>query len=111
GAWSVVSGQVSRGGDSLHVVARLYDVATGRSLEQTQQSIPIGGDPRTVFDMIARALLRISGAPPINPALAQATTSSLTAYRAYLEGVRALDSWQLDRADSLLGLAVRADST
>lgn len=111
GAWSVVTGQVSRGGDSLHVVARLYDVASGRSLEQTQQSIPAEADPREVFDMIARALLRISGAPPISPTLARTTTSSLSAYRDYLEGVRALNGWQLDRADSLLGLAVATDST
>ncbi|MHB1225100.1 MAG: tetratricopeptide repeat protein, partial [Gemmatimonadaceae bacterium] len=111
GAWSVVTGQVNRGGDSLHVVARLYDVASGRSLEQTQQSIPADADPREVFDMIARALLRISGAPPISPALARTTTSSLSAYRDYLEGVRALNGWQLDRADSLLGRAVATDST
>ncbi len=111
GAWTVVIGQVTGGSDSLRVVARLYDVASGRRLEQTQQSIAAGADPRELFDMVARALLRISGAPTINPALAQTTTSSLTAYRAYLEGVRALNGWQLDLADSLLGVAVATDST
>ncbi len=111
GAWTVVTGQVTGGSDSLRAVARLYDVASGRRLEQTQQSVAAGSDPRELFDLVARSLLRITGAPTISPALARMTTNSLTAYRAYLEGVRALNGWQLDLADSLLGVAVATDST
>lgn len=111
GAWSVVTGQVRRGADSLFVVARLYDVASGRALEQSQHAAPAGADPRAIFDAIARALLRIAGAPAISPELARTTTTSLSAYRDYLDGVRALNGWELERADSLLGAAVAADST
>ncbi|HEX5582023.1 MAG TPA: serine/threonine-protein kinase [Gemmatimonadaceae bacterium] len=111
GAWTVVTGQVGRGADSLYVIARLFDVASGRRIDQAQQSAPVGGDPRSLFDALARDLLEIAGAPEINPELARTTTSSLEAYRAYLAGVRALNGWQLARADSLLGAAVDADST
>jgi hypothetical protein len=38
-------------------------------------------------------------------------TSSVAAYRAYIEGVRALNAWRLERADSLFGAAIAADST
>ena len=111
GAWSVVTGQVTASPDSLHVAASLYDVASGDLRRQLQVAAPLDSDPRDLFDALARRLLEIAGAPPITPELARTTTSSLAAYRAYLEGVRALNSWQLERADSLLGAAVAADST
>jgi tetratricopeptide (TPR) repeat protein len=111
GAGSVVTGQVTASPDSLRVAASLYDVASGTLRRQLQVAAPLGGDPRDLFDVLARQLLEIAGAPPITPELARTTTSSLAAYQAYLQGVRALNSWQLARADSLLGAAVAADST
>lgn len=111
GAWSVVTGQVRRSADSLFVVARLYEVESGRSLEQSEHAAPVRADPRGIFDATARSLLRIAGAPTITPELARTTTSSLAAYRDYLDGVRALNGWELERADSLLGAAVATDST
>jgi len=111
GAWSVVTGQVRRGGDSLFVVARLYEVESGRALEQSEHAARAGDDPRAIFDATARSLLRIAGAPAITPELARTTTSSLAAYRDYLDGVRALNAWELERADSLLGAAVATDNT
>jgi serine/threonine-protein kinase len=111
GVWSVVTGQVSGIRDSLIVVARLYDVASGRKVDEAQQSVARTADPRPLYDALARSLLDIAGAPPITLALAKTTTSSIEAYRAYLEGVRALNRWQLAAADTLFRRATRADST
>lgn len=111
GAWSAVMGRISRAGDSLVAEASVYDVATGRRRRTAHAGVAADGDPRVLFDALARQLLEIAGAPAITPALARTTTTSITAFRAYLEGLRALNSWQLGRADSLFAAAVTADST
>jgi eukaryotic-like serine/threonine-protein kinase len=112
GVWTAVLGQVSRGGDSLIVVARAYDVASGKRVgAPAQHSAPLTADPRAIFDAVARNLLDLAGAPPMRPELARTTTSSLDAYRAYLSGLRALNRWQLAEADSAFRRATEADST
>ncbi|HEX8851613.1 MAG TPA: serine/threonine-protein kinase [Gemmatimonadaceae bacterium] len=111
GVWSVVMGQVTPLGDSLVVLARVFDVATGRKVDQTQRSIASSADPRPLYDAIARDLLDLVGAPPTSVSLTATTTESVEAYRAYLEGLRALNGWQLPRADSLFHVATTADSS
>jgi serine/threonine-protein kinase len=112
GVWTVVLGQVSRAGDSLIVIARAYDVESGKRVgEPAQHSAPLGTDPRVIFDAVARDLLDLAGAPPMRPELARTTTSSLEAYRAYLHGLQALNRWQLSEADSAFRRATEADST
>ena len=112
GVWTVVLGQVRRGNDSLIVVARAYDVATGSQVgEPAQHSAPLDADPRAIFDAVARDLLDLAGAPSLRPELAQTTTSSLDAYRAYLYGLQALNRWQLAEADSAFREAVQKDTT
>jgi hypothetical protein len=110
GAWTVVTGRVQGTGDSLLVVASLYDVASGRKLDEAQHGAPRASDPRPLFDAVARDLLDVAGASNVTVDLTRNTTASLAAYRAYVDGVRALNSWRLERADSLLGRAVREDS-
>ena len=112
GVWTVVLGLVSRIGDSLSVIARAYDVASGNLVgEPAQHSAPLGTDPRVIFDEVARDLLDLAGAPPMRPELARTTTSSLEAYRAYLYGLQALNGWQLAEADSAFRRATEADTT
>ncbi|MDF1505147.1 hypothetical protein PYV61_19520, partial [Roseisolibacter sp. H3M3-2] len=112
GVWTAVTGVVTGTADSLFVVASVWDVASGQSVEKAQRAAPRSADPRTVFDALARDLLDLVGAPPQGTvALAQSTTSSVEAYRAYLDGSRALNAWQLQRADSLFGRAAALDST
>ena len=112
GAWTVVMGQVTAAGDSMLVTARLFDVATGRQLHQAQQSGSRTADPRPLFDGLTRQLLDVAGAPATMTLgrLAETTTESIEAYRAYLDGTRAMNRWQLDRADSLFALATERDS-
>lgn len=111
GAGTVVTGQVQTTRDSLIVVARLFDVASGRSLQQAQRGLKLGDDPRPLYDRLAQDLLAIAGAPASGMQLSAATTTSLEAYRAYLEGVRQLNSWNLPSADSAFARAIELDST
>jgi TolB-like protein len=112
GAGTLVMGQVSTTADSLVVTARLYDVRGGRALNTVTRAAAIGADPRSLFDDIARYLLNVAGgATSASVDVARQTTTSLTAYRAYLDGVRYLNSWRLQQADSAFQVAIAADST
>lgn len=112
GAGTLVMGQVSTTQDSLVVVARLYDVRSGDALNTATRAAALTDDPRPLFDDLARYLLDVAGGQSsASVDVARATTSSITAYRAYLDGVRLLNSWRLDEADSALRVAIAADST
>ena len=111
GAWTVVTGTITTTADSLRVDARLYDVASGRSLSTETRAAALADDPRPLFDGLARYLLGVAGGTATETVdLAAATTTSLVAYRAYLEGVRALFTWRMPEADSLFQVAIAADS-
>src|SRR5690606_23544045 len=89
GAGTVVMGLVSTTADSLLVDARLYDVASGEALNRRTRAAALGADPRPVFDDLARYLLDVAGgSTSASVEIARATTSSIEAYRAYLDGVR-----------------------
>jgi len=115
GAGTLVMGQVSTTADSLLVTARLYDVKSGKPLNTVNRATAVTADPRPLFEDLARYLLDVAGGTngttTQSVELARATTTSLTAYRAYLDGVRLLNSWQLSAADSAFRVAIRADST
>ena len=111
GVWSVVMGQVDVTRDSLIVNATVYDVASGKRVEDAHVSAPPGTDPRPLYDALARDLLNIVGAPMASLNLSASTTRSVEAYRAYLDGVRALNAWRLADADSLLARASAIDTT
>jgi len=111
-ARTVVLGQIARNGDSLHVVARVYDVENG----ELTKEIPVGGlasgDARSLFDRLANELLGLAGAPTLRKVqVARITTASVEAYRHYLNGARALHAWELDEADSAFRRATEIDST
>jgi serine/threonine-protein kinase len=112
GAWTVVLGDFDRGGDSLRLTARAYDVASGRRLDVVQVAGRSTGDIRPLFDELAARLLDLSGAPAAGrTGLASATTGSLEAYRAYLRGLEHLNHWDLAPAEREFTLAVQLDST
>ncbi|HEU5049996.1 MAG TPA: protein kinase, partial [Gemmatimonadales bacterium] len=112
GVWTVVLGEFDQSGDSLLVVARVFDVATGRRLETATAAVPRSGEIRTAYDDLAVRLLDLSGAPAdIRTDIAQATTSSLEAFRAYLTGVDALNGWDLATAERALRRATEIDTT
>jgi eukaryotic-like serine/threonine-protein kinase len=112
GVWTVVLGDFARAGDSLHLAARVYDVATGSRISIAQVDDRTGDDARPLFDQLAAKLLNLSGAPTDLPVdLARSTTQSLEAYRSYLAGVGRLNRWDLAGAERDLNRAVALDTT
>ena len=112
GAWTVVLGEFNRVGDSLHLVGRVYDVASGTRVDLAEIRGRPGDDARPLFDQLAARLLNISGAPAgFTADLARVTTPSLEAYRSYLAGLEELNRWNLADADSSFRQAVAIDST
>ncbi len=112
GVWTVVLGDYTKAGDSLQLVARVYDVASGARLHVAEARGKPGDDARPLFDQLAGKLLNLSGAPSeVTADLARVTTASLEAYRAYLEGIEQLNGWNLGAAERAFNRAVRIDST
>jgi eukaryotic-like serine/threonine-protein kinase len=112
GVWTVVLGDFTQAGDSLHLVARMYDVASGERVDVARVDDRAGNDARPLFDDLAAKLLDLSGAPQeIRIGLAQSTTSSLEAYRAYLDGVERLNRWDLAGAEQGFRRATALDTT
>jgi len=111
GAWTVVLGEFTRVGDSLHLTARVFDVATGARVDVAEVHGRPGDDARPLFDELAARLLNISGAPSGTAAeLAQVTSPSLEAYRSYLTGLEALNRWNLGAAEDAFRRAVEIDT-
>ena len=112
GVWTVVLGDYTKVADSLHLVARVYDVASGQRVDVARVDDRAGDDVRPLFDQLAAKLLDLSGAPnEVRVGLAQSTTASLEAYRAYLSGVEQLNLWNLGAAERELSRALSIDST
>jgi serine/threonine protein kinase/tetratricopeptide (TPR) repeat protein len=112
GVWTVVLGDFTPAGDSLHLVARVFDVASGKRVDVARVDDRAGEDVRPLFDELAAKLLDLSGAPnEIRIGLARSTTNSLEAFRAYLRGVEQLNRWDLVGAERDLQRAISMDTT
>ncbi|MCC6241654.1 MAG: protein kinase [Gemmatimonadaceae bacterium] len=111
GAGRVIMGQVTTLGDSMIVTANMYDVGTGRSTDKARVAAIRSADPRPLFEAVASQLLDLVGAPRVSIELAKQTTTSVVAYRHYLDGLRQLNRWRLREADSSFSQAIAADST
>ena len=112
GVWTVVLGDFAQAGDSLHLTARVYDVASGNRVDVARVDDRTGADVRPLFDQLAAKLLDLSGAPnEVQIGLARSTTASLEAYRAYLTGVEQLNRWDLAGAERDLQRAIQLDTT
>ena len=112
GVWTVVLGDYTPAGDSLHLVARVYDVASGKRVDVARADDRSGPDVRPLFDQLAAKLLDLSGAPnEIRIGLARSTTNSLEAFRGYLRGVEQLNRWDLGGAERDFQRAIAVDTT
>ena len=112
-AGTVLLGQLQRNGDSITVVARLYDVDDGSLVKEIPVSGRADADTRWLFDELASEMLGLSGSAPSGRKVqvARITTTSVEAYRHYLNGARALHAWNLEAADSAFDRATTIDST
>jgi serine/threonine protein kinase/tetratricopeptide (TPR) repeat protein len=112
GVWTVVLGDFTPAGDSLHLTARVFDVASGKRVDVARVDDRVGSDVRPLFDDLAAKLLDLSGAPnEIRIGLARSTTQSLEAFRSYLSGVEHLNRWELAGAQRDLQRAIALDTT
>jgi serine/threonine-protein kinase len=113
GVWTIVRGEFSWAGDTLRLVARMYDVATGQRVHVAQVDGRPGRDVRPLFDALAARLLHLSGAPPeaVGPGLAATTTHSVEAFRHYLTGLDHLNHWDLPAARAAFEQALSVDTT
>ncbi|HEY0930587.1 MAG TPA: serine/threonine-protein kinase [Gemmatimonas sp.] len=111
GAGRVVLGQLTLAGDSVIATANLYDVRSGKVTDRARAAALRTADPRGLFQELAGELLDLVGGPRVSLDLAQQTTTSVEAYRLYLSGLRALNSWRLTQADSMFSQAIALDST
>ncbi|HMS02497.1 MAG TPA: serine/threonine-protein kinase, partial [Gemmatimonadaceae bacterium] len=110
-AGAVILGQITSANDSLFVVARRYDVASGDRIDEARVGAPLDGDPRALFERLSRELLDLAGGPALSMELAQQTTESVEAYRLYLDALRELNSFRLPEADALFARAIALDTT
>jgi TolB-like protein len=111
GGWTAVTGEVLATAGRVRVSARASDVVTGRLLVRATAEVGAAEDVRTAYDRVGAELLRASGLPGETPELASATTRSLGAYRAYVEGVGHYHRAEYRQADIAFREAVRLDST
>ena len=111
GGWTVVSGEVLATAGRVRVSASATDVPTGRVLVRAAADVGAADDVRPAYERVAAELLRASGLPGETPDLASATTRSLDAYRAYVEGLGHYHRAEYREAEAAFQQAVRLDST
>jgi serine/threonine-protein kinase len=109
---TLVLGDIRREGDSLAIEAKVHDVRSGNRIATHIVRAPWTADPRPLFDRLASMILGTSGAPPgERPSVLSQTTTSIEAYRAYLDGASALQRFDIDSARKALERAIALDSS
>ena len=108
GAGRYVRGRIVRVGDSSRVRVGLYDVGSREPLQVASVHLALTGAGATqAYQHLADSLLLRVVPGDYTPAPGE--SHSLDAVRAFTVGQRALDEWDLLRADSALDAARRAD--
>jgi tetratricopeptide (TPR) repeat protein len=110
GAGRLATGEVFAHGDSLFVFAGLYDVGSGGELIR-EATAALAGDLHDAsgrFADLARSL--VAGSPAAGAEAGDADgTRSLTAWRAFHDGMLAFNAWDLQRARDRFSAAAAAD--
>jgi tetratricopeptide (TPR) repeat protein/TolB-like protein len=108
GAGRLVTGDLLKIGQRIQVVAKVYEVRTGRRTRLVREDAAGLDSVIPAFGRLARAILELpspaGGADLVG-------TASVEAYREYMAGVRAMNAWRLDSASYHLERAVSIDST
>jgi serine/threonine-protein kinase len=112
GVWTVVLGSFERSADSLRLVARVVDVASGAEVDRATADGVASADARALFDELAAQVLDLTGAPTdVRVGVTAATTRSVEAYRGFLKGSDHLNHWNLVDAERAFREALAHDST
>ncbi len=111
GGWTAVTGDVLAIGNRVRVSARAFDVVSNAEVVRVVEDAAEGEDVRAVFQRLGTRLLRTAGLDTAVAAdLAETTTGSLAAYRAYLRGVAHANRSEARRARDAFLEAIRLDS-
>jgi len=110
GAGRFVRGMVTRMGDSLRILAGLYDATRGGA-QLSFATARLGADTREASGTLARIadLLVLRNDLPPDSATEQLGSRSLPAIQAFAAGTRALQQWNLPAADSAFDRATTFD--
>jgi hypothetical protein len=96
-------------GKGARIVANVFDVKTGTRVRTVTQQATDADSLLTAFAPLARAVLAVP--PPADAKIGEVGTKSLDAYQAYLLGVKALNRFDLPKAQTHLTRALALDST
>ena len=107
--WTATLGSVVRVRDSLLFTIKVYDVADRSQILSAQAMAPEKGDLQAAFRTLAGQILAVSGAPTSGLAEMEPPTRSLTAYKAYIEGIQLRSRWSIDSAVIAFRRAVAED--
>ena len=110
GAGRLVMGDILKTGNRTTVVAKVYDARDGRRLRSAREETGALDSVMSVFGRLAPKVLDVPTSPGIRAA-GMIGTSSLAAYQAYLDAVKALNRMDFAAARERLGRALSLDST
>jgi tetratricopeptide (TPR) repeat protein/TolB-like protein len=109
GAGRLVMGDLLKLGTRTAVTAKVYNVRTGQRLRSVREETAVQDSVMPLFGKLAQRILNV--APPQGANVGALGTTSVGAYQAYLEGVTALNRYDLQTAGSKFDEAIARDST
>lgn len=109
GARNLVMGDVLKLGNRTNVTAKIFDVKTGQRIRSVREEAAVQDSVLPLFGKLARKILNV--APPAGANVGTVGTSSVAAYQEYLQGIQALNRFDLAGARRSLREALRLDST
>jgi tetratricopeptide (TPR) repeat protein/TolB-like protein len=108
GAGKLVMGDLLKVGARTQLVAKVFDVRTGQRLRTVRQEAPVADSIMPAFGLLARGVLDVE--PPSGTSLGTIGTTRIDAYQEYMEGVRALNAFEIPDAHRHLERAIELDS-
>ena len=109
GAGKLVMGDLLKVGARTQLVAKVFDVRTGQRLRTVRQEAAVADSIMPAFGLLARGVLDVE--PPSGTSLGTIGTTRIDAYQEYMEGVRALNAFDIPEAHRHLDRAIELDST
>jgi len=109
GAGKLVMGDVLKLGSRTAVTAKVFDVKSGQRLRSVREETAIQDSVMPMFGKLAQRLLNIPAPPGANVGVVG--TTSIAAYQEYVQGMQALNLFDMQRARQHLEKALALDST
>jgi hypothetical protein len=102
-------GDLLKVGSRTQLIAKVFDVRTGQRVRTVRQDALNADSIMPAFGLLARGVLALE--PPGGTALGAIGTTRLDAYQRYLDGVHALNAFDLPTAHASFDRALQLDSS